>query len=487
MANQKRKLDIVVAVRDQTRRALKATQDRIRRFSKKTAQLLSSAFKVGLAAAGVALAAYVQQVKKQLTEIDQLAKDAFRFGVAIENIKGLELAANLAGLSLAEMGTILRDTARRVSEAAQGTGEAQDALKELGLDAGQLNMMPVAQQLDAILGRLEAVDNQNDRIRLSYDIMGRSGVKGLTLIGTSIRGAIFETKQLGAAINNDLKKNVEDTNDAVTRLGVAWDGLMINTLPSLTDLVDSLRRFTSELRFIKDHALPSIELFFLRMIDTADATLQIFRDAIKFFSSAASRFEDLAIIPAFQVGAALDDLVRQSEIASNIIDTRIQTLLQRMNDATKMAGDVAIEKSNEFFNHVKRRFKEIQKLADKVQVSANPPMLSALEEQRQGQPDRDISDMFQKITVGTAAFVEEAVKEQIQRFARIRGGPGIAEGRLLTGSSQSSAEQLAAIAREADRKRQEEAKRAEQQRQRMLETFQRILVLTNGRAGTLLQ
>lgn len=213
---------------------------------------MRAGFKAGLAAMTVALGVFVNEMRRQFSEIDQLAKDAFRFGVAIEDIRGLELAANLAGLSLSEMSTILRDTTRRVSEAAQGTGEAQDAIKELGLDAKELNLLPVSEQLDVILGRLQNVENQNDKVRLAYDIMGRSGTKALTIQAGAIRQAIRETELLGTALDEDIARNVQNANDEMTRLKQAFKGIVqfavAEAAPSITKFLKNVKQFLIEIR-----------------------------------------------------------------------------------------------------------------------------------------------------------------------------------------------------------------------------------------------
>jgi len=327
MAKNTRKLSIVVSVRDQTRKTLGGIRANIQRFSEATSKAISRAFKVGLAAAAVSFGVFVANVKRQFGEIDQLAKDAFRFGVAIENIRGLELAGKLAGLSLSEMGTILRDTARRVSEAAQGTGEAQDALKELGLDAKQLNLMPVEDQLDMVLKAMGKVENNNDRIRLSYDIMGRSGVKGLTLIGTSISGAIRETKMLGTALNDDIAANVQQANDDLTRMKEAFKGIVqvavADLAPRLTVIFKGIKQFLIEVRY----GIQAIPL-------TIESELLKVRKVITDFEAFLVNNRAGRFLLGEQVVGDLKFLSREDE-------ARIKEIEVLLNNLTRQAGQLA--------------------------------------------------------------------------------------------------------------------------------------------------
>jgi len=323
MANNTRKLNIVVSVRDQTKKALGGIRARVRQFSEATSKAIGRAFKVGLASAAVAFGVFTANVKRQFDEIDNLAKTAFRFGVGIENIRGLELAANLAGMSLSEMTTILRDTSRRVSEAAQGTGEAQDAIKELGLDAKSLNMMPVEQQLDDIVKALGKVENKNDRVRLAYDIMGRSGTQGLTLIGTSISGAIRETEILGTAIDDEIAGNVQNANDDLRRMKEAFKGIVQTAVadlaPRLTSLFKWIKQFLIEVR-LGIQAIPltvEAELLKVRKVITDFEKFMLDNKAGRFLLG-EQVVRDLSILSRDdearikEIGALLDGLAAQA-------------------------------------------------------------------------------------------------------------------------------------------------------------------------------
>ena len=323
-----RQLNIVVSVRDQTKKALKGIRANIRRFSDATGKAIARSFKVGLGAAAVALAGFSAGVKRQFAEIDQLAKTAFRFGVAIENIRGLELAGKLAGLSLSEMTTILRDTSRRVSEAAQGAGEAQDAISELGLDAKQLNAMSVERQLDIIVGKLGEVRNANDRVRLAYDIMGRSGTQGLTLIGTSISGAVRETKMLGTALDDDIASNVQNANDELTRMKEAFKGIVQVAVGELAPKLTDLFKGTKAELIIVRHAIQSLPL-------AVEAELLKVRKLVTDFErwlidNRAGRF-----LLGEQITADLAILSQDDE-------ARIREIAQILDDMTNQRGDYAI-------------------------------------------------------------------------------------------------------------------------------------------------
>ena len=99
-------------------------------------------FKVGLTAvagaAGIGLL-----VKSSLQSIDTLGKTATKLGVTSQALQKLRYASNLAGVETRTVDMAVQRFTRRLSEAANGTGEAKDALKELGLNAKELAKQPL--------------------------------------------------------------------------------------------------------------------------------------------------------------------------------------------------------------------------------------------------------------------------------------------------------------------------------------------------------
>ena len=70
--------------------------------------------------------------------IDHIAKTANKLGITSEKLQGLSYAAELSGVSSSKLEMSMQRLVRRTAEAANGTGEAVSAYKELGLNANQL-------------------------------------------------------------------------------------------------------------------------------------------------------------------------------------------------------------------------------------------------------------------------------------------------------------------------------------------------------------
>ena len=84
-----------------------------------------------VAVAGVAGFAYL--AKQSLNATDKLSKTAAKIGTTTEALSKLQYAASLTGVETNTLNMAMQRFARRTAEAAQGTGEAKGAIKELGV------------------------------------------------------------------------------------------------------------------------------------------------------------------------------------------------------------------------------------------------------------------------------------------------------------------------------------------------------------------
>ena len=130
---------------------------------------------IGAASAAVTAATAVM-VKQQMASIDQMAKFADRIGITTQALAGLRHQAELNGVAQNQLDTGMQRMVRRVAEAAQGTGEAKNALAELGLNAQKLAAMRPDQQFAAIAEQMKNVDGQSNRVRLAFKLFDAEGV-----------------------------------------------------------------------------------------------------------------------------------------------------------------------------------------------------------------------------------------------------------------------------------------------------------------------
>lgn len=430
-----RKLKIVVQAKNDTRKgfdAVKRGMQKLRAAVSRGAALAMKAVKAAAAAAaGVVVAilvAMAREVKRQFAEIDQLAKTAMRLGIGVEQMRGLQLAAKLGGVELSQLNTILRDTARRTSEAAKGTGEAVDALDELGLDPRALNRLSAERQFDTILAALRDVENGNDRVRLAYDTMGRSGVQALSMMKGSLHAARLEAELLTGTITPELAGDIQDANDEVARMRAAWSGVAQEIAGNVAPHVEALAKLVKE----------SLTVVRLGLANDQN----IFWEQLK-----ARWFNFLALVTDGIVVA----MKGVADVANDLLGS-VGIDFDPSGNATAF-----VEGMGEVFREDAAR---IERAMDKLaNLSGNLPTFEV-----------DTGD------IGGAGG---------------RGGrrqlPRVSEGRLLTGGADAGGDRLRRLTAEADRRRSAEAKRREEQADETNRLLREALRSGAGGMGGLLQ
>lgn len=204
-------------------------------------------FKVGLTAvagaAGIGLL-----VKSSLQSIDTLGKTATKLGVTSQALQKLRYASNLAGVETRTVDMAVQRFTRRLSEAANGTGEAKDALKELGLNAKELAKQPLDKQMLKLADAFDNVQSSGDKVRLAFKLFDSEGVAFVnTLEGgsTALRQMFQDAEGLGFILSSSAVKGVEEANDAMMKLGTMFGGvrdqLVAALAPALRVIVDLMR------------------------------------------------------------------------------------------------------------------------------------------------------------------------------------------------------------------------------------------------------
>ena len=197
------------------------------------------------AAAGTAAAAAVgaAMVRSQMQTIDALAKTADRLGLTTQALAGLQRSAELSGASANTLNMALQRMTRRVAEAAQGTGEAKDAIKELGLDAQALARMSPDEQFKTLADAMTGVAEQGDRVRLSMKLFDSEGVKLLNTLQMGSE-ALEQQEQmaikLGTALSRVDAAKVENANDAMSTAGDALEGIINRVTVQLSPIIEAI-------------------------------------------------------------------------------------------------------------------------------------------------------------------------------------------------------------------------------------------------------
>ena len=225
-----------LTAKDLTAAAFRSVGQRVTGLGKQMAKL-SGAFAIAGVGAGAAL------TKSSMATIDNLAKTADKIGTTTEALGGLRHAAELTGVSSNTLDMAMQRLTRRVSEAADGTGEAKGALQELGLNAVELEKLPLDTQMEKIADAMGGLDTQADKVRIAMKLFDSEGVSLVnTLSGGSagLSEMAAEAEQLGITISRVDAAQIEAANDSVTRAKGVFEGLGNQLAVAFSPLVEEV-------------------------------------------------------------------------------------------------------------------------------------------------------------------------------------------------------------------------------------------------------
>lgn len=269
----------------------------------KTLAILS--LKIGAVAAVAGAGIFTMMIKSSMSATDNLAKTARKIGTTTEALSKMRYAADLTGVASTTMDMALQRFTRRTAEAAKGTGEAKDALKELGINARQMLKLPMEEQMLELASAFEEVKNPADRVRLAMKLFDSEGVALVNTLGLgkeALQEMMGEAAALGIVMSTDAANGVEDANDAFSRLGFLFKGIrdqLTGALaPALEALADALK---NKIQAGIDAAGGSVEDFarilavdIMQAVMTAMSALQSFLNGVigtfNTISDASSKF-----------------------------------------------------------------------------------------------------------------------------------------------------------------------------------------------------
>lgn len=304
-------VETVLKARDEMSKELTRAQRnmiRLRTVGKVTFQALSGAAKaawraisgplgqitalVGAVALPGTLVFGLNQARK---ELDELGKTADRINVSAEALSEFQFVAELTGVNVNTLNLGLQRMVRRISEAAAGTGEAQKAIRELGLDAQTLNRLQADEQFKTIADAMEDVRSESDKLRLATKLFDSEGARLVVTLkaGRAEIERLQETaRKYGLSLSREQIASVERFNDAMTELRAVFKGIfrlaIVELAPALERITLTMTEVTSD-RLLKGVAALSQTMLGLAegLVIAAQAgneTFRFFRDFADSFS-----------------------------------------------------------------------------------------------------------------------------------------------------------------------------------------------------------
>ena len=432
--------DVVIDIvaNDKTKKAFGSVKSGLVGIGKVAVSTVAKVAKIGAAFAAAAGASAIALTKMSMSAIDNLSKTASKIGVTTEALVGLQHAAELTGVSTDTMNMALQRLTRRVSEAAEGTGEAVGALRELGLDAREMENLPLDEQMNRIADAMLDVESQSDKVRLAMKLFDSEGV---ALVNTMKNGSAGlkefakETQALGLAVSEVDAAKIEAANDAITRAKGVFTGLgnqlAIAFAPAIAFVADMFRQAAldqNEFGNVGQRVANVIVGAVGRMMDGWKA----FRVLLLQVKAVFYEFGAAAVEALRPMASALDTIIEAWNPLANFFGMDVmdpnneRTILGGTKALTEKAVEArqevvalleAMNPSDELmekFNALTANFKTISEESGTATEKMNKWQSQFINAQQEGEKKAD--EFNQATTVGRTKLVLEEGSKQLAAF-----------------------------------------------------------------------
>ncbi len=252
---------LVVRLEAQTaefQKSLEKSNQQLSKFRKNTESGLgaikSSFSKMQKALGTVGIAASLAVVTTGLTRAalaaidfgDEVNKAVSRTGVSAEAFSELAYAAKQNDIELTALSTAFKKMQQAVSNANSGAKQSQEIFSALQINFAELRKMSPDKQFELIAEQISRIQDPADKTRAAVELFGRSGADLLPLFeqgAEGIRMAREEAERMGATLTGEQAAMLGEADDAIKRLGQAWDGvtrsLVLGLAPGLTAVLDA--------------------------------------------------------------------------------------------------------------------------------------------------------------------------------------------------------------------------------------------------------
>lgn len=168
-------------------------------------------------------------VKGGLDYAESLNKMSSNLGVTGQQLATLHVAAVQNASSVEEVNNSLQTMAVNLGKATDGTGETAKALHSMGLYSEQFFSLNPSQQFAEIAKSISSMSNQQDKLNAVAGIFGKEKGPQMLLIldqgEEGLRKAAEQAVQFGIALNDIEVKRLQDANDSIDSMKLAFTGL----------------------------------------------------------------------------------------------------------------------------------------------------------------------------------------------------------------------------------------------------------------------
>ena len=427
-----------------TEEAAARSSKRIGASFKKAGQAMAT-LGAGVAVAGAGVIAFGQHLADLSNE---LVDASTKTGLTVENLGGLRLAAEGAGVAFQQLEPGLIKLSGAIVDASQGTGPAAEAFTRLGISAtdAEGNLRSADDVFNEITATLAQVENQTEKNALAMDIFGKAAGPALLQSGALDNMQAFN--QLASEFGINMAANSAEMGlfqRAMAEIQLVLQGVGAEILANVTgtaELSDGLFKISDGIVFfgsIAGDVIKAVIANFSLMSRSVEAVLTSISGlgmaTVKVFEGDFGAAAQLAQNAISETGQVIKAMGEDVDAILNLGDA-FDKASAKVSDLQKLRKEI-IEQSASQAQADQRAARAAQDLAS-AQENLKPPKQDDSAAKEQAKALEELLAIRQQ---AVEALMTEEELEQMQfeqRLARIE------ELREISGSVEEA--EMAAIA-----------------------------------------
>ena len=284
-------------------------------------------------------------IKASLKSMDTLGKVSSKLGIASGDLQRFRLASELAGIETTALDMGLQRFTRRAGEAAKGTGEAKDALAQMGirLTGFDGNIRSTRDMLGDVAEAFTKVKDPAERLRLAFKLFDSEGVAMVNILNKGrdgLENMLGKADELGIILDEKTVKSAERVNDQFLLMGKTFIGLRDKLTGALAPALERFGGWWTEFMKAFNTAIAPLFDWMIKKIGTLAVD----------FGTAAEAGEKWGKIIGFRV----------QELVKGLVD-----FFKKNEDGIGKFGEFK-EKALEMYHAVKPIFQDIAMIVQSI-------------------------------------------------------------------------------------------------------------------------
>jgi hypothetical protein len=233
-------------------------------------------------------------VDRSISAANAIGKTADTIGVGVEALQELRFAAKASGVEQQTLDMALQRFTRRAAEAAQGTGEAKDALAQMGIALRDQsgNLRSSEDLLSDVADAFGRIEDPAERVRLAFKLFDSGGVALVNLLrgGSDALEEMRErARDLGIVLDEHLVRDAERARTELDTLSQVISANLtraaLEAAPVIADLSSWLADFAGKAGIAWERLFDAPEEKSLRTLryelDLASSTIEKLKGRIQ--------------------------------------------------------------------------------------------------------------------------------------------------------------------------------------------------------------